>query len=71
MQCINCGGEASLVFKTTGVDDQPYCARHLPSAYRGTEYVTPAPVEEAADAAEFEVKDTPRRTRRRKADEGE
>lgn len=80
MQCINCGRGADWVFTTSGVADQPYCDRHLPRAYRGK--VAPAPAEEPVIEAPVEapveepveepvVEEKPRRTRRRKADEGE
>ena len=69
MQCINCGQGAAWVFSTTGVDDQPYCDRHLPRAYRGSASVSAAPEEVAVEPVEETEK--PRRTRRRKADEEE
>lgn len=76
MQCINCGRGADWVFTTSGVADQPYCDRDLPRAYRGK--VAPAPEEEPVIEAPVEepveelvVEEKPRRTRRRKADEGE
>lgn len=48
MNCINCPQPAVWVFQTSGVPRLPYCNQHLPSAYRGTPHVAPAPEEPEA-----------------------
>jgi len=45
MTCVNCTQQAKHLFSSPGVEDQPYCDAHLPAAYRGTEWVLPAPDE--------------------------
>lgn len=73
MHCINCDRAASYIFRTTGVDDQAYCERHLPRAYPRSS-VSPVPVEvpiEEPIEEEPAVEEKPRRTRRRKVDEEE
>ena len=46
MICVNCDKEAVWIFQTSGIRETPYCNPHLPAAYRGTRFVSPAPVED-------------------------
>lgn len=58
MNCINCEREARWIFAVSGIADRPYCDAHLPSLYRGTGSVQPAPDKPApAPANEAEADD--------------
>lgn len=49
MMCINCAREPIWVFQTPGVSPRNYCDLHLPTAYRGTPAVSPAPKDEPVE----------------------